>query len=79
MRGRNGSAREHGYAHHKSGRSSVAYTVALYDKLRREKNIVINGFRKVGIVEVVRQALPSTEDVPAPDGSEDQFVKTESS
>ena len=53
--------------------TGAQWLTALYDKLRQEKTIVINGFKKVGIVEAVRQTLPSYEDVPVPDSSEDPF------
>ena len=53
--------------------AGTQWLTALYDKLGQEKTIVINGFKKVGIVEAVKQTLLSYEDVPAPDSSEDPF------
>ena len=54
--------------------AGAQWLTALYDKLRHEKTIVINGFKKVGIVDAVRQALDDVptpvEDVPVPDDSD---------
>ncbi len=49
--------------------AGAMWLTALYDKLIHEKSIVINGFKKVGIVEVVRktrEGLLSDEDEPTP-------------
>ena len=54
----------------------VKWLTALYDKLRMETSIVINGFKNVGIVEAVEKARESRLDdksASSPEVDEDPF------
>ena len=42
--------------------AGAQWLTALYNKLCQEKIIITNGFKKVGIVEAVKQAILNTED-----------------
>ncbi len=57
--------------------AGARWLAGLYDKLRSEKSIVINGFKKVGIIDVVRSAresaLSNEQNPTANDSSEDPF------
>ena len=57
--------------------AGAQWLTGLYDKLRREKGIIINGYKKVGIVDIVRSIreapFPREENPMSNENIEDPF------